>query len=211
MPSSPLEPRTFFFFNPGGSAWLTLPRLQLSSLSRPSSGGPQGTPALRCPTLTASPAPGSFPSLERKGVCLFSGEGTGRRPARMEARARAREDEAERVRWCVEGERGDAEGGEGRMARGSGPEPLPSCPFSPWTSSTPTSPCARSLRAGVGSGSGAPRAGRFGAKDRRGEDATGVGKTQPGKMETGPGVWGRIEGGRRDGKVEAAEGGLGGE
>lgn len=37
-------------------------------------------------------------------------------------------------------------------------------------------------------------------------DATGVGKTQPGKMETGPGVRGRMEGGRQDGEVGAAEG-----
>lgn len=48
---------------------------------------------------------------------------------------------------------------------------------------------------------------RVRGEGRPGEDATGVEKTQPGKMETGPGVAGRMEGGRRDGKVRAAEGG----
>lgn len=59
----------------------------------------------------------------------------------MGERAEATKEAAERVRWCVEGEAGGD--GRGRCGKGSGPEPLPSPPFSPWTSPAPPLPCAQ--------------------------------------------------------------------
>lgn len=78
--------------------------------------------------------------------------------------------------------------GRRRCGKGSEPEPLPSPPFSPWTSPAPPSPCAKEPSGVQGlERPGLERRDGEGSGKELAERMQPVAEGSAGKMETGPG------------------------